>query len=231
MRTVVSPENSFWLRHRKYMDQIKFPLKWLFLAHVLIITLSNYAVQIPITIFGINSTLGTFTYPFIFLTTDLTVRIFGQYRARMIVFFALLPGLVLSYLIGTVFEHGQFQGLGALTIFSIFVFRISAASLAAYVIGQLSDILVFQKLRNLRIWWPAPAASSVFGNLIDTYTFFAVAFFETTDVFLAEHWVEIAFVDYLVKMSASVIIFVPIYGVVLSFISRIISRNNLVQGA
>ncbi|MBO6257735.1 MAG: 7-cyano-7-deazaguanine/7-aminomethyl-7-deazaguanine transporter [Succinivibrio sp.] len=211
------------------MDKIKFPLKWLFLAHVLIITISNYAVQIPITIFGINSTLGTFTYPFIFLTTDLTVRIFGQSHARKIVFFALLPGLLLSYLIGTVFEHGQFQGIGALTIFSIFVFRISAASLAAYVIGQLSDILVFQKLRKMKTWWPAPAASSVLGNLLDTYTFFAVAFFETNDAFLAEHWIEIAFVDYLVKMSASVIIFVPIYGMVLSFISRLVARNGSLE--
>ena len=63
-----------------------FPLKKLWFAHVFILVLSNYAVQIPLEIFGIATTLGTFTYPLIFLCTDLTVRIFGKLKARKIVF-------------------------------------------------------------------------------------------------------------------------------------------------
>lgn len=52
-------------------------LLWLSLFHILIITSSNYLVQLPISIFGFHTTWGAFTFPFIFLATDLTVRIYG----------------------------------------------------------------------------------------------------------------------------------------------------------
>lgn len=202
------------------MNKFSFPLKKLWFTHVIILVISNYAVQIPLNLFGIVTTVGTFTYPFVFLSTDLTVRIFGKVRARKIVFLATIPGLIVSYLIGTLFEHGDFQGLANLSQFSYFVFRITIASLSAYLLGQLCDILVFQRLRELKLWWPAPVTSSILGNLIDTYVFFAVAFCGTNDVFMAEHWVEIATFDYMVKLAANMIIFVPAYGVVLKFIIR-----------
>lgn len=52
-------------------------LFWLSLFHLLVIISSNYLVQLPITIFGFHTTWGAFSFPFIFLATDLTVRIFG----------------------------------------------------------------------------------------------------------------------------------------------------------
>ena len=52
-------------------------LFWLSLFHLLVITSSNYLVQLPVTIFGLHTTWGAFSFPFIFLATDLTVRIFG----------------------------------------------------------------------------------------------------------------------------------------------------------
>ena len=157
---------------------------------------------------------------FIFLSTDLTVRIFGKLRARKIVFLATMPGLVLSYFVGALFEHGEFQGLTNLSVFSYFVFRITLASLTAYLLGQLCDILVFQRLRELKTWWPAPVTSSILGNLLDTYVFFAVAFYNTNDAFMAAHWVEIATFDYMVKICANMLIFVPIYGVILNYIIK-----------
>ncbi len=202
------------------MNNFSLPLKKLWFIHILILVLSNYAVQIPLNICGINTTLGTFTYPFIFLSTDLTVRIFGQKRARKIVFLAFIPGLVLSYFVGALFEHGDFQGFGKITEFSYFVFRITFASLSAYVLGQLSDIFVFNRLRKLKVWWPAPLASSILGYLLDTFVFFAIAFYATNDTFMAENWVELAFVDYCVKLSASLVIFIPAYGILLNFLMK-----------
>ena len=76
------------------MATFTFPLYKLWFFHIFIIVLSNYAVQIPLNIAGINTTVGTFTYPFIFLTTDLTVRIFRQRNARKVVFLATMPGLI-----------------------------------------------------------------------------------------------------------------------------------------
>lgn len=203
------------------------PLRRLFLLHIFIIVLSNYAVQIPVTIFGIETTVGTFTFPFVFVTTDLTVRLYGAHMARRVIFYAMVPALILSYIVGTIFAFGEFQGIAALGTFSIFVFRIAAASFGAYLFGQLADILVFQRLRRLKQWWPAPAASSVFGNLLDTFSFFSIAFYQCVDPYMAENWVHLAWVDYAVKLIVCLALFVPIYGMFLAFLSKYVFHRPL----
>jgi len=85
-------------------------LFWLVSLHIFIIAISNYLVQIPVGLFGFITTWGAVTFPFIFLITDLTVRIFGQNLARRIIFFAMLPALVISYYFSVVFSNGQFVG-------------------------------------------------------------------------------------------------------------------------
>ena len=77
-------------------------LVWLSLFHIAIITSSNYLVQLPITVFGFHTTWGAFTFPFIFLATDLTVRIFGAPLARRIILAVMVPALFISYVISTV---------------------------------------------------------------------------------------------------------------------------------
>ena len=93
-------------------------LFWLVLFHIAVIASSNYLVQFPFTItlpngFEVHSTWGALTFPFIFLSTDLTVRIFGQSLARRIVFFVMLPALLLSYALSVVFSEGHWVGWGA----------------------------------------------------------------------------------------------------------------------
>ena len=69
-------------------------------------------------------------------------------------------------------------------------------------------------------WWLAPAAASVFGQALDTAAFFSIAFWHSPDAFMAAHWVEIAAVDYVIKLSVSLLLFVPAYGVMLAAIVR-----------
>ena len=194
---------------------------WLLVSfHILIISTSNYLVQLPFQIFGFHTTWGAFSFPFVYLATDLTVRIFGQQNARQIILKAMLPALVISYLIGVLFHQGSFQGSQSLVEFNSFVFRIAFASFAAYFVGQLMDITVFAKLRAARAWWVAPAASTVIGNLIDTLVFFSVAFYASTDEFMAMNWPEIATVDYGFKLIVSLGLFLPAYGVLLKVLQE-----------
>ncbi|SIR30543.1 hypothetical protein SAMN05880558_111129 [Aeromonas sp. RU39B] len=190
------------------------------LFHILIIASSNYLVQLPITIFGFHTTWGAFSFPFIFLATDLTVRIFGAELARRIILMVMLPALAVSYVLSVLFFEGQYQGVGQLATFNLFVARIALASFMGYLIGQLMDIIVFNRLRQMHSWWVAPAASTVFGNLVDTISFFSVAFWKSSDPFMAEHWVEIATVDYSFKLLISIGLFVPLYGVLLRYLVR-----------
>ena len=116
---------TFTLRQRRNA------LIWLSLFHLLVITSSNYLVQLPITIFGFHTTWGAFSFPFIFLATDLTVRIFGAPLARRIIFAVMIPALIISYGISSLFYMGSWQGFEALAHFNLFVARIATASFMA----------------------------------------------------------------------------------------------------
>jgi uncharacterized integral membrane protein (TIGR00697 family) len=197
----------------------------LVLFHIVVIAASNYLVQIQFQLFGLNTTWGTFSFPFVYLATDLTVRIFGADRARRIIFGAMLPALIVSYLVSVLFYEGGFQGLSELATLNVVVLRIAVASFVAYVCGQLLDIGVFSYLRRQQRWWVAPAASSVLGNLLDTLIFYAAAFARSSDGFMAAHWPEIAAVDYLFKIIVTVALFLPAYGVLLSILTARIVRG------
>ncbi|RUO37088.1 hypothetical protein CWE15_11685 [Aliidiomarina taiwanensis] len=203
------------------------PLQILIAFHIAIIIASNYLVQFPIELFGWHTTWGAFSFPFIFLATDLTVRLLGKQAARRVIGFVMLPALVASYCVSTLFHERAFQGVEALLMFNSFVFRISLASFAAYVVGQLLDVLVFERLRQNRRWWVAPSASTMFGNLVDTAVFFSVAFWHSSDAFMAANWVEIATVDYVTKLLISLVLFVPLYGVLLSAIMKFLQRRSV----
>lgn len=217
--------------------QLRKALSYLIIFHLIIIASSNYLVQLPFTIpvpypvlngnqplalayFPIHTTWGAFSFPFIFLATDLTVRIFGSVLARKIIFAVMLPGLGCSYVFSVLFSGGAFQGMSTLHQINWFVLRIAFASFTGYVLGQILDVTVFNRLRQMKQWWLAPAASTVFGNAFDTIAFFAIAFYHSPNPFMASHWTEIAMVDYGVKLLISLGLFVPMYGVLLNYLIR-----------
>ena len=188
--------------------------------HIAIIASSNYLVQLPFELFGYHTTWGAFSFPFIFLATDLTVRLFGSKMARNIVLRVMLPALLVSYVASVVLVKGQFVGLEGLTEFNTFVARIAFASFIAYLFGQFLDISVFDTLRKANRWWIAPALSTILGNLIDTMLFFAIAFYASADPFMATNWLEIAWVDYAFKLVISLLFFLPMYGLVLKYLAN-----------
>lgn len=189
-------------------------------AHISIIAASNYLVQLPINLLGVHTTWGAFSFPLIFLATDLTVRTFGKVAARRIIFLSMGPALIISYLLGVLFQQGSFQGAQALLELNAFVGRIAMASFMAYALGQLLDIHIFERLRQSARWWIAPAVSTIFGNLADTIAFFGLAFYQSPDPFMAANWPEIAAVDYASKLIISLLLFLPAYGLLLGWLQR-----------
>lgn len=208
------------------LEQKKKALYQLAFFHILIIASSNYLVQIPFTFFGFHTTWGAFTFPFIFLTTDLTIRVFGATLARKIIFVVMIPALVLSYVISVLFFNGQWMGIIALTDFNVFVFRIALASFAAYLVGQLMDITVFNYLRKKRQWWVAPSAAAIIGNMLDTFVFFSIAFYKSDDIFMATNWIEIAVIDYSFKLLICGVFFLPLYGLLLNILLKNLIKEH-----
>ena len=191
--------------------------------HILVIAASNYLVQIPFEFLGFYTTWGAFSFPLIFVLTDLTVRLQGQALARRVIFAVMLPALLLSYLVSVLFQNGSWQGLAGLQTLDLFVARIAVASFLAYLVGQLLDAGVFERLKAVGPWWLAPAASTLIGNAVDTALFFSVAFFRSPDAFMAAHWIEIGLFDYAFKLAFSLAFFLPLYRYALN---RMVARAS-----
>ena len=153
----------------------------------LVILASNKLVQYPVqaSLWGLDLagllTWGAFTYPVAFLVTDTTNRVYGVGSARKVVYVGFVFGLVLTITVALgIADHNRVPG--TVLIKSLFedesafeMFRIACASGTAFLIAQLLDIRIFDRLRQ-RQWWKAPVASSFLGSLLDTITFFFLAF-------------------------------------------------------
>jgi len=173
----------------------------LFIVHIFIIAISNYLVQFSFEISNFYFTWSMFTFPIVILATDLTVRLSNKYNARAVIGLAYIPAVIVSIYLAD--------------------WRIGLASGTAYLIGQLLDVFVFQKIReNTDTWWIAPAISTVFANIIDTYSFFGMSFANGTDEFMAENWIHIATTDLIFKIIVSVVLFLPLYGILLSYLQN-----------
>lgn len=186
--------------------------------HTAVILASNYLVQIPVQLGPVLSTWGAFTFPVVFLATDLSVRVLGATAARRVVGWAMAPALLASYGVSVLFAEGRFAGWEALRSLNLFVLRIALASLAAYVVGQLVDIHLFARLQRRGPWWLAPAASTVAGSAVDTLVFFAAAFHASPDPFMATHWPAIAAADYATKLLVSLVFYLPAYAAMMGWL-------------
>ena len=184
-------------------------LKLAFL-HVVVITVSNALVSIPVEIFGVKLTWAAFTFPLVVLATDLTVRMLGKQIARATIA-AAYPFAIIGSILVVLAE-------GAPTSVAL---RIGFASATAYAIGTLLDVYVFQYIREnaTKQWWAAPALSTVVANVIDTYTFFFVAFNNSADEYMAANWMEIAGSQTVLKIAVGLIVFLPAYGVLLKYLN------------
>lgn len=131
-------------------------------AMAIVVVSSNYLVAIPVDV-QLGSldlkeilTWGAFTYPFAFLVTDLTNRHFGPKSARIVV----LVGFSLAVYLSLQLANP----------------RIAVASGSAFLVAQLLDVSIFDRLRAGGAWWRAPLISSSIASVVDTAIFFSLAF-------------------------------------------------------
>ena len=188
------------------------------LAMVAVVAASNYLVQFPVELsLGAIQlkdilTWGAFTYPVAFLVTDLANRKLGPSKARLVVAAGFVLAVILSVWLATP--------------------RIAIASGSAFLVAQLLDVSIFDRLRNSS-WWRAPLISSLLGSALDTVLFFGIAFAPAfgfldfggedgslgfavpflsvgSDVPL---WVSLAVGDFIVKILVGLAMLLP-YGMV-----------------
>lgn len=197
------------------------------LAMAIIVVASNILVQFPI---GQWLTWGAFSYPFAFLVSELVNRFHGVQAARRVVLIGFLVGLICS-VIGTQII-GEFGPLVTL--------RIAIGSGLAFLVGQLLDVSLFDRLRRAA-WWRAPFLSSLLGSSIDTVLFFSIAFSATlmwiepgNDVSWATApvpllgigrevplWISLGLADWCVKVAVDIIALMPFRIAIAKYASRL----------
>ncbi len=185
------------------------------IAMATIVVASNILVQF---LLGDWLTWGAFTYPFAFLVTDVMNRTYGAKQARKVVLAGFVIGVICS-LIGTqvILEFGPAVSL-----------RIALASGVGFLLAQMTDVFIFDKLRAGN-WWKAPLVSSFIGSSLDTMLFFSIAFAgafifldpsqpngwarEVLPMFgmgpAAPLWVSLALADFAVKISLALVALGP----------------------
>lgn len=150
------------------------------LAMAFVVVLSNWAVQFPINDW---LTWGAFTYPVVFLVTDLTNRALGPAAARRVAWAGFAVAVALSLLLAP--------------------WRIAVASGTAFIVAQWLDIGAFNRLRRMS-WWQAPLIGSLIASVIDTAIFFFLAFAGTE-----MNWLALATGDLAMKWLMAVVLLAP----------------------
>ncbi len=162
-----------------------------FLMGVVVLS-SNYFVQFPVNYYGLSEllTYGAFTYPIAFLVTDLSNRSYGKTVARKIVYLGFFLGVGFTVLFST--DYADFISI-----------RIAIGSGTAFLIAQLLDVQIFDKLRK-KEWFIAPLTSSMIGSTVDTFLFFSIAFYGT-----GIPWVTLSLGDLIVKVIVALVMLIP----------------------
>ena len=191
-------------------------------AMAAIVVASNILVQF-LLLDGLL-TWGAFTYPPAFLVTDLINRLYGPGDASKVVFSGFVTGTFCSLIGSQIMLQGDGYEYPAVAL------RVAIGSGSAFLVAQLIDVFIFNRLRNGQ-WWRAPLASTIVGSIVDTALFFTIAFSASVSVFSdaandeiswawdlvplltvgsdAPLWVSLAVADWIVKLSVALIALVP----------------------
>ena len=157
-----------------------------------VVLFSNYLVQFPIKYYGLDEilTYGALSYPIAFLITDLANRSYGKIIARKIVYIGFIIGISFTLLFSTNFAD----------LISV---RIAIGSGTAFLVAQLLDVQIFDKLRQKK-WFVAPLTSSFIGSTVDTFLFFSISFYAT-----GIPWFTLSLGDLAVKIFVALIMLIP----------------------
>ena len=157
-----------------------------------VVLISNYLVQFPIKYYELEEilTYGAFSYPIAFLITDLTNRFYGKVIARKIVYIGFVTGVTFTLLFSINFTD-------------LISLRIAIGSGTAFMIAQLLDVQIFDKLRKKK-WFVAPLTSSFIGSTVDTFLFFSISFYAT-----GIPWVTLSLGDLAVKIFVALMMLIP----------------------
>ncbi|MEO7990547.1 MAG: queuosine precursor transporter [Chryseolinea sp.] len=186
-----------------------------------------------------NLTAGAIIWPVVFITTDLINEYFGKPGVKRVSY---LAAILIAYAFVVVFisirlspadfwingkdAEGNFVNMDV-AFNKIFGQgqRIIIGSLSAFLIGQLVDVFVFQKLRQItgpKMLWLRATGSTLISQLIDSFVVLYIAF---AGVFTNDQIIAIGITNYMYKFSMAILL-TPLIYMGHSMIDRYLGKDN-----
>ncbi len=134
-------------------------------------------------LFGTQLSVAVFSFPIVFLMTDVIGEVYGKKMARRFVlagFLSILVFLVYSFISGIVpwGERALWAKSSFNQIFGVSA-RMSIASLVAFGIAEYQDVVAFfffRKKTGEKKFWLRSNLSNIWSQLLDTSIFMTIAF-------------------------------------------------------
>ena len=173
-----------------------------------------------------NLTAGAVIWPVVFITTDLINEYFGKPGVKRISY---LTALLILYAFVVIFMAialppagwwAQLKDEDGNVFYMDLAFnrvlgqglRIIIGSLSAFLIGQLVDVFVFQKLRSItgnRMLWLRATGSTLISQLIDSFVVLFIAFY---GVFSNDQIIAIGITNYIYKFCVAILLTPVVYA-------------------
>jgi hypothetical protein len=186
-----------------------------------------------------NLTAGALIWPVVFITTDLINEYFGKPGVKRISY---LTALLILYAFLVIFmaielppaawwaQISDAEG----NIFNMDLafnrvlgqgLRIIVGSLSAFLIAQLVDVFVFQRLRRAtgnRWLWLRATGSTLVSQLVDSFVVLFIAFY---GIFSNDQIIAIGITNYIYKFSVAILL-TPVIYLGHSLIDQYLGKEN-----
>lgn len=172
-----------------------------------------------------NLTAGALIWPVVFITTDLINEYFGKPGVKRISY---LTALLIIYAFIIIFfaiklppaewwvegKDADGNSVNMHVAFNKILGqgqRIIIGSLAAFIIGQLTDVFIFQKLRQAtgsKWLWLRATGSTLVSQLVDSFVVLFIAFY---GIFSNQQIIAIGITNYIYKFTVAILLTPVIY--------------------
>jgi len=145
---------------------------------------NTLGLKIAPFLFGLHVSVAVFSFPFVFLTTDVIGEVYGKRIAKLFVLCGFIAtalfilysfiSIALPWAAAGEWVHASYD-----QVFGISV-RIAIASLIAFAIAEYQDVLsffFFKATIGSKYFWLRSNLSNLWSQLLDTVIFMVIAFY------------------------------------------------------
>lgn len=193
---------------------------------------------------SLNFTAGTLLWPVVFVMTDVINEFYGKRGVRLVSWLAvalILYGFLFAYLaiglapapwwVGIAAEQGvpDYQAAYA-AVFGQGLWTI-AGSVTAFLVGQLVDVAVFQRIRHAtgeRMVWLRATGSTAVSQLVDSFIVLYIAFVLGPQQWPTSLWLAVGTMNYGYKLACAIAL-IPLLYLMRRLITGWLGREQAAQ--